>query len=375
MVDIVFLTLNAYDMLTGGRRGGAGGAQLQQILVGQELARRGHKVTFIEHNKEYKTENTINGIDIVCKPKPEGNEVSRGISVLASTYRTLKQLDPDICYRRGLEFHVFPVAAYCWRTDVPFVFGIAHDDELTDNPHKLTDGVKSTLPYKYANRRALASSDAVIAQNETQAALAMSHLGTYTVEIPNCYDALYEIKNQLEFRNPMILWAARHASWKRPELVLKLADEIPEATFVMIGGPALAEPEVFEEIKQQAKSRPNVEVKGYVPFEEVDQYFDAADIFINTSTEEGFPNTFLQAWYYGTPVVSLDVDPNDILIRHRCGIVAGGSFEQLSNELKTLLQSDTGLRSVGKNARQYFETNHNVDTIVDQYESLFESIV
>ena len=95
---------------------------------------------------------------------------------------------------------------------------------------------------------------------------------------------------------------------KRPELLLELARRLPQRRFVMIGGAGsgglLAPRGYFERIRDQAAALPNVEFKGFLPFEQADAWFDHARVFVNTSRFEGMPNTFLQAWARGVPTLA-----------------------------------------------------------------------
>ena len=54
--------------------------------------------------------------------------------------------------------------------------------------------------------------------------------------------------------------------------------------------------------------------------------FDRAKIFLNTSSIEGFPNTFLQAWIRGVPVVTF-FDPDSLVQRLQLGTVANSVDE------------------------------------------------
>ena len=369
-MKIAFFTLNAYDMLTGGHEGDAvGGAQLQQILIGKELANRGHDVYFVEYDGSMKKEEQIEGIQVVTKPVPTGNELSRAITVVRGTTSVFNRTEPDVCYRRSLDFEILPLSLIASMTDTRFVYGIAHDDELTHNPHKFSTGIKSTKLYWRMNRRALSNTSTVIAQNPIQYDLATKRLKTTVHQIPNCYDANKVEPIDWGFKRPVVFWAARFEPWKQPELVAELAKELPEITFVMAGG--AGDKELYDDIKDQSQNINNLKLIGHVPFSEIDRYFAAADIFLNTSKKEGFPNTFLQAWSQNTPVVSLRVDPDNILSCQNIGFAANGSVIRLRNKIQELANDRKHLKQLGQASREYLIDNHSVERIVNLYINAF----
>jgi glycosyltransferase involved in cell wall biosynthesis len=369
---IAFFTLNAYDMLTGGFGGDSvGGAQLQQILIGKELDDRGHDVYFVEYDGENKTEQTIDGIQVLTKSAPAGSEVQRAYTVVRGTRQILNRVNPDVCYRRSLDFEILPLSFYSTAGDSRFVYGIAHDDELSGTPHKFSTGVKSTAPYKWLNQKCLSTANAVIAQNPTQYDIAINRLSTTVYQIPNCYVTDESEPIEWEYESPVVFWAARFEPWKRPDVVAKLAEALPEITFVMAGGPG--EKEIVSSLKKRAAEINNLHLLGHVPFSEIDRYFAAADLFLNTSETEGFPNTFLQAWANRTPVVSLQVDPDDILTGEEIGKVADGSLNILQSQIEELSTDREQREKLADKSSTYLENNHTVQTVTNQYEHVFQS--
>ena len=75
----------------------------------------------------------------------------------------------------------------------------------------------------------------------------------------------------------------------------------------MIGRPG--EPARYGALHQQMKLLPNLDYLGEQPIERVNSEIAASDVLVTTSYE-GFPNTFIQAWLRGVPVVSNGVDPD-----------------------------------------------------------------
>ena len=51
----------------------------------------------------------------------------------------------------------------------------------------------------------------------------------------------------------------------------------------------------------------------------IDALYDRAKVLVNTSDVEGFPNSYLQAWIRGVPVVTL-IDPDGVIEREGLGV-------------------------------------------------------
>ena len=83
-----------------------------------------------------------------------------------------------------------------------------------------------------------------------------------------------------------------------------------------------AAPGYGEKIVESLQALPNVQYRGQVAPDEAIRVISDAAFFLSTSDEEGFPNTFLQAWAAGTPVISLRIDPDQVIERYALGRVS-----------------------------------------------------
>lgn len=181
------------------------------------------------------------------------------------------------------------------------------------------------------------------------------------------------IKNGFYVKKPLgqikkrwILWVSRASEVKRPELFLELARQLPNEQFMMIM-PGINE--ISTRIQEEVVNMSNVSFQHYVPFDEIQTYFDEAKLFVNTSVFEGFPNTFIQCGMGQTPVLSFCIDPDQIIQKYQLGYVCDDSVEKAVAFIQNLKSSEIQL--YGKNIRKYTLEEHDIEKIFRQYEKLF----
>jgi len=134
-----------------------------------------------------------------------------------------------------------------------------------------------------------------------------------------------------------------------------------------------AEPEYYNKIKKNAEKIKNLDFIGFVPHNEIDKYYRKSSLLINTSSSEGFPNTFLEAWGNFTPVISLGFDPDEIISRYKLGLYLE-NFDDLVENTRMLQKNNNLRKKIGIQSRKYVEKEHNVDLIVSEYGKFFDSI-
>lgn len=365
---ICFYALNTYPLLSGKNLGFTNGAELQQVLIGKELAKKGYDVSFVVFDHGQKPFEIIDGIKIY-KAVPKGYVLS-GIKsfyhAFKSVWNALKQANADIYYQRCAGRDTGFIALFCLLKRRKFVYGLASDKDV-DGTFTKDAKLYERILYKFG----LKLSDYIIAQSEYQRELLKTDYNLDSIVIKNPYPI--EKVERSKSEPPIVLWVGTiKPEWKQPKLFLKLAKKIPDAKFQMVGG-ASANKQFYDKIKEEAERIPNLEFVGFVPYPDVNKYFENASILVNTSSVEGFSNTFLQAWVAHTPVVSLNVDPDEIICKYKLGFHSK-RFEQMVEDVKTLLKDETLREERGMNGRKYVEREHDIKKIVKKYIRLFEEI-
>jgi glycosyltransferase involved in cell wall biosynthesis len=114
------------------------------------------------------------------------------------------------------------------------------------------------------------------------------------------------------------------------------------------------------------RSLPNIVFRGQVPPEEAERVIADAAALLCTSDQEGFPNTFLQAWSHGTPVVTLRVDPDSIIKRLELGAVTG-TVDATIEQLQRLLALPQERQDIAIRARAYVAHHHSEQSVAETF--------
>jgi glycosyltransferase involved in cell wall biosynthesis len=112
---------------------------------------------------------------------------------------------------------------------------------------------------------------------------------------------------------------------------------------------------------------------GAVIREKVPDLYKKAACLCSTSDHEGFPNTFLEAWSYGIPLITT-FDPDQTVAEKGLGAVAS-DVPGLARSIRELLASPDLWKSASVNARQYYIGNHSIERILPRFEQVFRDVL
>ncbi len=176
-------------------------------------------------------------------------------------------------------------------------------------------------------------------------------------------------------RERYVAWVAMLRQHKRPDVLIEIARKLPAIRFVVCGGPStlMSAPDYSERIINELRKTANIEYLGQVPPDKAQQLIAEAALLLSTSDTEGFPNTFVQAWSSGTPVVSLKIDPDHNIQRLGLGAVSR-TVERAVADITALIDSSDRRDSIGSRARSFIVENYSAATVVRLFEDALSAV-
>jgi glycosyltransferase involved in cell wall biosynthesis len=293
----------------------------------------------------------------------------------APLYRALSGLRPSVIYQRVAGGYSGIAAHYARHHKAKFVWHVAHDSDVM--PNASLEGRNPLRRYleKRSVEYAIRNANCIVAQTAHQATLLERNYGRKAdAIIPNFQP---EPREPIDKSGPLtVAWIASLKPWKHPQEFVSLAAalaDLQDVRFVMVGPWAAGsgERKWMESLTQRIQATPNLEYVGPRSRDEVNELLAHAHVFVNTSLYEGFPNTFIQAWAREVPVVSLHVDPDNLLSNEGLGLFCGGSPERLASAVRELL-CDPKLRAeLAARGQGHARSRHslaNAQVLVDLFE-------
>lgn len=361
---------NAYGAMSGGYRGHVGGVERQTTITARWLAAKGYETSLITWDEGQPDGVVIDGVSIfrMCRNAAGVPGVRFIYPRMTSMYRAMAMANADIYYHNCAEYVTGLAALWCRVRRRKFVYSSAHDLDCDAKLPLLRKWYERIL-YRYG----LSHADRLIVQTSHQKQLLKDAFGFDSVALPMpCPGPLPHQFQAPQFpENPRVLWVGRVEPQKRLEWLLDIAERLPAVTFD-VAAANMTNKSYATALCQRAKSLPNVNWLGAVPREGMPDLYQRALCLCCTSVHEGFPNTFLEAWSYGKPIVTT-FDPDSLISKHDLGIVVR-DVEAGVKAVRELLASPDRWRAMTRHARDYYVENHLVDTAMSRFEEEFLAV-
>ncbi|MDD4354170.1 MAG: glycosyltransferase [Candidatus Nanoarchaeia archaeon] len=326
-----------------------GGASVQMFLIAKELAK----------DSSLKIYSAILDYPKICSSKKNKFNIVKVHKVKSNIIEKIEgylfwinKIKPDIVIQHGLSQFTPFLALYCKMINVKFVYMFASDVEVEG---KLQSDRKPCVFFPLLVKHAFL----LVTQNKHQKKYLWKKFKKKTRLIYNGF----EIKNFSKKKKDYVLWVSRCEKLKRPELFIDIARMNPKIGFVMIC-PKTKDIAFFNKIKSISKRVKNLKFIEFAPFDKINSYFAKAKFFINTSEYEGFPQTFIQATMNSTPILSLNINPDDFIIKYNCGFYCNNDFNLMIENMHNLIKNENLLRKISKNAHTYAKNNHDIKKTV-----------
>jgi glycosyltransferase involved in cell wall biosynthesis len=347
-----------------------GGSELRAWRFARGLADRGFTVSLTSFTREPISPDVLGPVTVIEEPAPARRWSGLRRRQLASDPSAVwERADADAYVAFGAADYSALLAHWCRGRGRPLVLMAGSDADFAAdyrpgnieyNPY----GSRCDLCYE-----AVVSATEIVVQTAAQHRLARDRFAREARIITNPVE-LPSLSSEGPNREH-VLWVGKSDRVKRPEIAVEVARLCPAIGFRLIvnrvDGPS------FDQLMSEAPS--NVAIVESVPPQDMARQYAGAIALLNTSRFEGFPNAVLEAGSFGVPLLSLCVDPGEIISREGGGALADGDVATLA-ELVRRYHADPALaRAAGRRLQSYVRQHHEASARIGELADLIREIV
>lgn len=341
-----------------------GGAELQISLLAKALAMSGHEVVIID---PFASESFVTGESIRLLAVSGFNRGLRGIRLFLYRLPALWKIFVDQkadYYFITMRFYLHLIPYFAARkTGAKLILAIASDLDLLGSRIKYKysykprysfwDYLTVRLPSDIAFNFILRKADIILLQHTGQI-LPPSGFRGKAVIFPNIIDvselSISEHASKDYFIHVGTLCILKGLD-KLYELILKTDKKLK---FVIVGQ---ARDNKAKKILAKLAQIENVEITGRLNHDETIRLIANSRALISTSYYEGFPNIFVEAWATGVPVISLKVNPGDVINKYNLGICCKGDLQSMAESLESIKIEDFDSNMLVSYVKEFHDFN------------------
>lgn len=356
-MKVVFINDKIYEYATNHRLA-VGGAERQQWLLARALSAAGWSVSVgLRQPLKPGDRCTIEGVEFV------GLQLTHP---LISWYWFLRSEQPDWWYWRCASHLWGPAVMLAKLAKVRTIFAAGFDTDVQPS-RALIQRTRWWPLYAWG----ISWTDKIFVQHSGQLAMLRKGWRAKTTIVPSIVSPPAQYTPHI-LRGKYVAWVGMLRQPKRPDLLLEIARNAPDISFVVGGGLSADFYKYGESIVNQFRQLSNIDFRGQVGPAETLEIIGRSALLLSTSDGEGFPNVFLEAWSSGTPVVSLRIDPDRIIQEKGLGVVSG-SVVRAVKDIQALLESPEKREAIAAEAKIYVADAHSAKTVSETFESAIGS--
>jgi glycosyltransferase involved in cell wall biosynthesis len=360
---ICFISEKAYPVLTNSD-GIVGGAELQVKYISNELGGQFDVyVITISHNG---TQIIKKGNITIINIKRSKRAIS--LALLVQLFRIIYEINPTIIFHRppSLLGIIISLIFKCHNTKyVPIISSNFFVERI------FSASLFSDIIYAFYYIM-LILSDGVICQTKHQFNLLPSHIKYKSTIIANIVSSKFQ--KDIAQNGCDILWMGKIVPYKNPLLIYSIAKRFPNLSFLILGGAPKKYLEYYNVFIHNISKEENITHINNYPHQFIFSQIKRTKLLISTSISEGFPNTFLESWYNGIPVISYKFDPDGLISRNELGVVCN-TLEEICDYVEILLSDDDKYIEYSNNSHIYVNNHHSMREIYNKYTDLISSLI
>lgn len=373
MAHVCFFRLGATPLFVPDSTQTFGGAEVRALTFAKGLAKSTHhKVSFaVSHSANLVAYQ--DGIQVVGMPnRPRGvarlyGSIRRRLSEDPVPYSGLRRVHADVVACLGVHDPTAGVISAAKHAGMKSVLFLTSSEDV--DPVRLTVLDPKERRRQKARDYALRNADELVVQTEFQQVALFERIGRSATLIRNPAETSVT-PEQVSLPRRHVLWVGRaDCDSKRADICFSMARRCKDIPFCVV----LNDSDSPVGKKLLADCPANVQVVRHMSLSAIEELYASATVLINTSVSEGFPNAFLQAARFATPVIALNVDPDGMLSRRGCGEMAV-SETRMVELIRTYHRRGPDIERVGDIARQYVVDFHDVGGRVTELSELIDRL-
>lgn len=288
-------------------------------------------------------------------------------------YNLLLERNADIYFSSMCGYHHIISFFASQKSNAKFVYWAAADLDFESfyqrykyyykykmNARNLINIILTEITFPFVTRYA----NLLFVQHSGQLALAKNK---NAMVLPNFIEVNHHL-NKVD-KDDYCVWVGSISEIKGFEKIQLILEQVPNIQIKVIGK---IRSENCKKILKILHRYPNFTYLGFLSnYDDVLKAIAHARFLFNTSAKEGFPITFLEAWANNTPVISLYVDPGNIIEANNLGYCAQGDWNRFINAFNHFHSLQ-----IRADLQEYVEIHHSKQRITNILKnSLMENLV